>query len=432
MEKAESLYTARLKELQNQVDSLKYAENKLMQSSIEQEQDFAARIDKGLEEKRAAMKAKMEAEQRARDAEQKRQEEEQKRLDAEAATTLAEQKAKEAQDAAAGGQGELCSWIKAKMVKDDEREQEREKREQERLKVEEVKLRFDFEGLLTDPKSEKFETEGIRFCREIKRSMREKIGRGEFVSMDDIFKDSYLLPGSSMIDMKSKGYAVQNVPVPTRVNSGTMLLRNLIFYIFYYIQTHPEHTLSCLDYLLYICSQLNTLEVHSVVALDHSLRQDFAAHPSWNWATHRSESTRTEQTIVTNALTAKINRATYGNFQQGRNQRGGHNSHGNNSNSSNRGGYSQNNNSNSSHSNPPRGRGNKRGPPRGGGNRGRGAKRPRKEDVAHMICDDYNNGSCSYKTCWKRHDCQVCSAPGHRAFECFRQRGAMQHSQYIP
>ena len=86
-----------------------------------------------------------------------------------------------------------------------------------------------------------------------------------FVSTGDILYDTAAvqnLKAAEQAEMYSSEYLVQNMLPPTNIKSKLQLFNRLFFFGSFYLQKHPEKTVSFFDYLMYLIEQAEVLKVH--------------------------------------------------------------------------------------------------------------------------------------------------------------------------
>ena len=140
---------------------------------------------------------------------------------------------------------------------------------------------------------------GLRYIRDVRQSVRNKITNNEFVPLTEIVQgtssDSNI---NRQIEMNSREYLAQNVPPPAKVQTKLDLFRYLFLFANYFLQLYPEKTISFFDYMLFLMDQAGRLNVAGLARLDHLMRQDFAANPDWNWSQTRAESMSSTQRVA--------------------------------------------------------------------------------------------------------------------------------------
>ena len=246
--------------------------------------------------------------------------------------------------------------------------------------------------------------DGVRFLRDVKPNMREKI-LSEFVSMGDILYDTAAVKNLSKeedLDMRSQEYLSHNVPPPTNIKSKLELFKRLFYFASYYLQQYPTKVVSFLDYLLYLMEQATLLSVAELVDLDHKMRMDFYVHPEWNWAQHRNETRCTIDRVMTPVTVAalKSNPKPF-------------NTH-----------FNKFGNGFTSHSKGPSFSAPKS---KSGGTFSGKVKKSQKQKVTedmvkNEICVSWNSGRCAIpppKKCWRKHVCINPSCGGdHKIIDC--------------
>ena len=105
------------------------------------------------------------------------------------------------------------------------------------------------------------------------------------------------------LELGKPGYSTMNMPkseepLPDDIATKLQIFNCLFLFRHYYLQKFPEKMLSFFDYLMFLMKMSGKLNVKGLLVLDHLMREDFAAHPEWNWTQNHSES----QFIMTRVL----------------------------------------------------------------------------------------------------------------------------------
>ena len=150
---------------------------------------------------------------------------------------------------------------------------------------------FNHKGKLLQPVSyHGNDVEGMRHAWTVRPEIRDKIIKVEFTPLEKLSSDDLLQQALRQAELSGQGYASRNIPpeVPkTPVKRNIDLLRQLFLLGSYYLQYYPGETVSFLDYLLFLMSQMNNLNLDSLLPLDAGMRFEYAMHPEWNWNQQR-------------------------------------------------------------------------------------------------------------------------------------------------
>ena len=238
----------------------------------------------------------------------------------------------------------------------------------------------------------KFNCQGIIYCRDIKAAVREAIGRNEFISLSKLLHDNAGGTNVQETDMRSDSYMTRNVPAaPESIRSIVELICRLMLFGSYYLQVYPEKTVSFLDYILYLMDYSESLNINGLVALDHVMRQDFAANPDLNWSEHRNEN----HSALTRITIKERYKKSYNPFGQ-----------------KNKGYPSSSAGSSSSTNNKRKGG--------GGSDQSKSSNKKHKsmDEMKKEICKNFNAGKCKWgRNCYRQHVCSTCKQ-NHKSSDC--------------
>ena len=255
------------------------------------------------------------------------------------------------------------------------------------------KCEFAFSGAkIITVQYEQMLCDGIQYCMDIKPSVRDSIGRDEFVSLGKLLHDT--AEGVNLyVDMKSANYMTRNVPPPPDdIRSLVELLQRLFLFGSYYLQLYPQKTVSFLDYMLFLIDYSDTLTVEGLSTVDHYMRQQFATHPEWSWSQYRDGAKCALDRVIHKD---KFKRSKPQYFAQNFQQSGS-----------------------KFKSNPTQSQNNKRkgGPTKGGS---KPKKQKTKEEMSNEVCLRFNSaGGCKWKNdCYRRHVCINCHG-SHKNSAC--------------
>ena len=156
-----------------------------------------------------------------------------------------------------------------------------------------------------------FTIDGLRFGRQVPRVIRDKIISNQHLSLEKLVTDPIIYAEKlaarkdkeKKLELGRPGYSTMNMPkseepLPDDIATKLQIFNRLFLFGHYYLQKFPEKMLGFFDYLMFLMEMSGKLNVRGLVVLDHLMREDFAAHPEWNWTQNRSES----QFITTRVL----------------------------------------------------------------------------------------------------------------------------------
>ena len=118
----------------------------------------------------------------------------------------------------------------------------------------------------------------------VRPSMREKIGRSEFIECGKILHEAVNEKYNLTEDIEagiSANPASQAPPwdPKTRIE----LIQNLLLFGCFYLQKFLKKTVSFLDYLLFLIYWSQCLNVPGLVQLDREMHRHYANNPEWHW-----------------------------------------------------------------------------------------------------------------------------------------------------
>ena len=150
---------------------------------------------------------------------------------------------------------------------------------------------FNYKGKLLQPINfHGNDIEGVHHALMVHPEMRDKIIKAEFIPLEKLGSDDLLQQAMRQAEMTDQGYAIWNVPakVPkTPVKSKFEIFHHLFLFGSYYLLYYPGKTVSFFDYLLFLMSQVNVLNLDGMLALDAGMQFEYAMQPDWNWNQQR-------------------------------------------------------------------------------------------------------------------------------------------------
>ena len=133
---------------------------------------------------------------------------------------------------------------------------------------------FNYEGKLLQPISyQGNDVKGICHALTVRPEIRDKIIKAEFMPLEKLGSDDLIQQALRQVEMSDPGYASRNVPpeVPKApIRSKFKIFWCLFLFGSYYLQYYPGKTVSFFDYLLFLMSQVNVLNLEGM-------------QPKWNW-----------------------------------------------------------------------------------------------------------------------------------------------------